>query len=114
VRRIAQLRDRFPELQANGLDVLVVLCQKRENVAAWLLKHPLPFPILVDEDRSLAVRWGVYILLSYDSIRIARPASFVVDPAGVIRYARIARHQRDPAPLATILAIGARAYREVS
>ena len=103
MRRIAQLRDRFDELQAHGLDVLVVLCQKRDGVAAWLLAHPLPFPILIDDDRSRAKRWGVYVPLSYDAIHIARPASFIVDTAGVVRYARISRHQLDPAPLEDIL-----------
>ena len=102
MRRIAQLRDRFDELQAHGLDVVVVLCQKRKTVAAWLAKHPLPFPILVDEDRSRAKRWGVYVAISYDGINLARPAAFIVDAAGVIRYARKSRHQMDHAPFAEI------------
>jgi peroxiredoxin Q/BCP len=99
------LRDRFDELQSHGLDVVVVLCQKAASVAAWLAKHPLPFPILIDDDRSRAKRWGVYVALSYDSIHMARPATFIVDNTGVIRYARIAPHQLDPAPLEEILAV---------
>ena len=102
MRRIAQLRDRFDELQAHGLDVVVVFCQKRKNVASWIAKHPFPFPILIDEDRSRARRWGVYVPFSYDGIHIARPATFIVDTAGVVRYARISRHQMDPAPFAEI------------
>jgi peroxiredoxin len=105
VRRIAQLRDRFEELQSRGLDVLAVLCQKQGSVAAWLVKHPLPFPILIDDDRSRAKRWGVYVLLSYDSVHMARPASFVVDVRGVIRYARISRNQMDRAPFEEILTV---------
>lgn len=108
MHRIAQLRDRFRELRSHDLDVLVVLCQKRDGVVAWLAKHPLPFPILLDEDRSRAKRWGAYVALSYDSIRIARPASFVVDAAGVVRYARISRHQLDDAPLTELFAVTGR------
>jgi peroxiredoxin len=103
VRRIAQLRDRFAELRSHGLDVVVVLCQKRNSVAAWLVKHPLPFPILIDDDRSRAKRWGVYVALSYDAINIARPAAFVVDAEGVVRYARVSRHQLDQPRLDAIL-----------
>ena len=103
MRRIAQLRERFGEIQAAGLDVLIVLCQQRAGVAAWLTRHPLPFPVLIDDDRSRAKRWGVYVPISYDSLRIARPASFVIDTSGIIRYARLSRHQMDPAPLAEIL-----------
>ena len=99
------MRERFDELKTRGLDVLVVLCQKRDNVAAWLVAHPLPFPILIDDDRSRAKRWGVYVPLSYDAIHIARPATFSVDAAGIVRYARISRHQMDPAPFEEILAV---------
>ena len=105
MKRIAQLRERFDELQSHGLDILVVLCQKRENVAAWLAKNPIPFPILIDDDRSRAKRWGAYVRLSYDAIHIARPATFVVDPAGIVRYSRSSRHQMDPAPFHEILAV---------
>ena len=103
MRRIAQLSEGFRNLQAAHLDVVVVLCQKRAAVIRWVLRHPLPFPILVDGDRSQAKRWGAYVPLSYDSINIARPASFVVDPSGIVRYARMSRHQLDPAPLEGIL-----------
>ena len=99
------MRERFAELQTHGLDVLVVLCQKRDNVSAWIARHPLPFPILIDDDRSRAKRWGVYVPLSYDSVRIARPATFIVDAAGTVRYARIARHQLDPTPFEEILEV---------
>jgi peroxiredoxin len=104
VRRIAQLRDRFDELQSHGLDVLVVLSQKRETVAAWLKTHPLPFSILTDQDRSRAKRWGAYVAISLESVHMSRPASFVVDRKGVVRYARISKHQMDPAPFEGILA----------
>ena len=80
-----------------------MLCQKRENVAAWLRIDPVPFRVLIDADRSRAKAWGVYVRLSYDSFRMARPASFVVDPRGVLAYARISKHQLDPAPIDEIL-----------
>ena len=99
------MRERFDELQSRGLDVVVILCQRRDNVAAWLARHPLPFPILIDDDRSHAKHWGAYVRLSYDSVHIARPATFIVDPAGIVRYARISRHQMDPAPLDEILRV---------
>jgi peroxiredoxin len=97
------LRDRFGDLRAAGLDPLIVLCQKRERVASWLASRPLPFPILIDSDRSRAKRWGVYVALSYDSLHMARPATFIVDPNGIVRYARISKHQMDPAPMEEIL-----------
>ena len=97
------MRDRYPELQRAGLDVLVVLCQGRDAVAEWLAAHPVPFPCLIDDDRSRAKAWGAYVRVSFESWNMARPASFVVEPGGVLRYARISRHQLDPAPIDEIL-----------
>ena len=99
------MRDRSAELEAHGLDVVVVLCQKREAVSRWIERRPLPFPVLIDDDRSRAKRWGVYVALSYDAIHIARPASFVVDPGGIVRYARVARHQMDHAEIGEVLRV---------
>ena len=98
------MRERYRELQAAGLDVLAVLCQRRDSVETWLAANPLPYPVLADADRSRAKDWGVYVRLSLESLNMARPASFVVDPEGILRYARISRHQLDPAPLDDILA----------
>jgi peroxiredoxin len=98
------LRERYREIEGAGLDVLVVLCQKRDNVLGWLAADPVPFPVLVDDDRSRAKAWGAYVRVSYDSLNIARPASFVVEPTGVLRYARISSNQLDAAPIEEILA----------
>lgn len=97
------MRERYREIQQAGLDVVVVLCQKRDIVADWLAANPVPFPVLVDDDRSRAKAWGAYLRVSYDSLNIARPASFVVEPTGLLRYARISSNQLDTASIDEIL-----------
>ncbi len=87
------MRERFEAFQDERVDVVVVLCQSGSAIAEWLAAHPQPFPILADEDRVNAKRWGVYARLSYDSIHLAKPASFLVGPDGIVRYARVWRHQ---------------------
>jgi len=81
---------------------VIVLCQKRALASAWLAANAGPFTVILDEDRSIAKRWGVHVWISYDSLRMARPASFLVDPQGRIAYARISKHQMDPAPMEEI------------
>lgn len=78
---------------------MVALCQKREAVALYVERNPTPFSIVADEDRSLARGWGVYHRLGIDAFDIARPASFVVDRKGTIRYAFVARTQFQFAPI---------------
>lgn len=69
----------------------------------YLAKHPVSFPFLLDEDRSVTKAWGVYLPFSYDSIRIARPATFVVDAGGAVRYIHVGSSQFDRAPMSEVL-----------
>lgn len=92
--------DQFDEL---GAGLLGVVCQRRSNVERFFARDPLPFPLVVDEDRSLAHRWGVYHRLGVDALHIAHPATFVVDGAGIVRLAFVAPNQVARFPLDQIL-----------
>lgn len=98
------MRDRFPELQARQTDLVLVACQAKAAVDAFAKREELPFPILADEDRSIAKLWGVYVALNYESIHIARPATFGIDAGGIVRYARVSRSQFSRARLEEVLA----------
>lgn len=53
------------------------------------------FPLLVDKDRSVIKSYGVYHWLSLEAYNIARPATFIVDKLGLIRFMYIGTHQFD-------------------
>jgi peroxiredoxin Q/BCP len=98
------LRERHDSFRAAGAATVVVLCQKSAAVRAWLERNPLPFPLLADEDRSAAKRWGVWVRLNLESVNIARPASFVVDARGMVAFAAVSRVQFDVPALDDLLA----------
>jgi peroxiredoxin len=98
------LRDRFPEIRGAETDLVLVACQGSAAVEAFAARERLPFPIVADEDRSIAKLWGVYVALNYESIHIARPATFGVDAHGIVRYARVSRSQFSRARLEEVLA----------
>lgn len=56
-----------------------------------------PFTVLVDESRDVARAYGVYVMLGFDSLNIARPATFVIGPDRVIRYVFVSSHQWESA-----------------
>lgn len=101
--RIAQLREREDSFREVGAEVILAFCQSRSAVRSWLAGRDLPFAVLVDQDRSIAKAWGVYVPLNFESIRIARPASFVVDAGGTVRFSHVGRHQLDRAPIGDLL-----------
>jgi peroxiredoxin Q/BCP len=98
-KRIAQLREWHPKFREAGAEVIAVYCQKREALASWFARRPVPFPVVADQDRSIAKRWDVYVRLNFESVHIARPASFVVGGDGVLRFVRVGSNQFDRAPL---------------
>jgi peroxiredoxin len=103
-KRLGQVLEALPEIESLEARIVGVVCQKRANVEAHFAKNPVPFSMVVDEDRAIAKRWGVYHRLGLDAIHIAHPASFVVDGRGTVRLAEIAPSQFTRVPMADVVA----------
>jgi peroxiredoxin len=103
---MAQFEPHKEQVLRNG-SLVFIAAQKPGNIlsdpAEFLVKTPTAFPYLLDVDRSATKAYGVYLPLSYDSIRIARPATFVVDSNGMITYLYVGSNQFDRAPVEQVL-----------
>ena len=53
----------------------------------------LPFNILIDESRAVLKAYGVWHAVGLASWNIARPALFLIDRSGAIRYSFVAQRQ---------------------
>ena len=53
----------------------------------------LPFNILIDESRAVLKAYGVWHAVGLASWNIARPALFLIDRSGAIRYSFVANRQ---------------------
>lgn len=69
----------------------------------FLEKHPISFPFLLDEDRTVTKAYGLYHRFGYDAFNIAHPASLVVDRGRVLRYIYRGDSQADRAPIEQVL-----------
>lgn len=81
---------------------MVVLAQKQERMREFLENHSYPFPLLSDSTREVVKEYGVYVRVNFESVHIARPANFVLDGGGMIKYIFIASIQTEYAPDADI------------
>jgi len=93
------------EVDSLGATMIGVVCQRRANVERHFAKEPPPLPLVIDEDRSIAKRWGVYHRLGIDAIHIAHPATFVIDSGGRMRFVEVARNQYDRVPFARVVEV---------
>lgn len=96
------LRDNFPRLVVANVQVVGIVCQSSVSVKRYLADAPLPFPLLVDEDRAVAKAYGTHYLLSLEGMNLSNPALFVLDANGTVTFAHVGRTMRD-LPVTTVL-----------
>lgn len=75
--------------------MVVILAQKQRRVHDFLQDHSYPFAVLADAGREVVKEYGVYVRVNFESVHIARPASFVLDGGGAIKYIFIASVQTE-------------------
>ena len=103
---MAQLEPYHDEIARRGA-LLYVAAEKRSGIfkpEKYLQEHPISFPFLLDEDRGVTKAYGVYHRIGTDAFNIARPATLVIDPAGVVRFIHVGKDQHDRADINQLLA----------
>jgi peroxiredoxin len=72
---------------------VAVVAQRSEKVRRYIEDSGLPFNILVDDTRDVVKAYGVWHQVGFDAWNIARPALFLIDRQGIIRYGFVASSQ---------------------
>lgn len=89
------ISENMGEFSDRGALVAAVIAQKMDRVQEYLSKETFPYPLLVDEDRQVVKDYGVHVKVSWEAYNIARPATFILDREGVIRYEYVGSTQFD-------------------
>ena len=84
-------RDDIIKIRTLNAEVLGISVDDTESHKKFAEKHGLPFPLLADNDASVAKSYGA--LFSLGPIKFAKRHSFIIDPEG-----KIARIYRDVKP----------------
>lgn len=96
---MAQVEPHKDEIEHAG-GLLYIAAEKRGGLFKpenYLAEHPISFPFLLDEDRTVTKAYGIYQRLGRDAINIARPATFVIDRQGILRFVYVSSNQKDRA-----------------
>jgi len=99
---MAQFEPLAADFRQKNAEVAFIAAEKRGGMfkpEKFFEQNPSSFPFLLDEDRSVTKAYGIYQRLRLDAINIARPATFLVTPDGVLRWIYIGSSQLDRAPL---------------
>ncbi|GLQ95586.1 peroxiredoxin [Dyella mobilis] len=88
---LCSFRDSITQLRQAGADVLGVSLDDVKSHGEFAAKYHVPFPLLSDANRQVAMRYGV--LTSAVGLHFAKRTTFLVDPNG-----KIAKIYRDVDP----------------
>jgi peroxiredoxin Q/BCP len=80
-----------------------IVAQRPERVQEFMIRRGLSLPILVDPDRAVTKRYGVYHVFGLDAFRTARPSTFLIDRDGRIHFMYIGKSQHDRPDVKTIV-----------
>jgi peroxiredoxin len=103
---MAQLEPLKAELEQTGAQLVFIAAEKRDGMfkpTKFLEKHPVSFPFLLDEDRTVTKAYGLYHRLAKDAINIAHPATLVIDAGGTVRSIYRGDDQLDRAPMEQVM-----------
>jgi len=103
---MAQFEPMKAELEQAGVQAVFIAAEKRDGMfkpVKFLEKHPVSFPFLLDEDRTVTKAYGLYHRLGKDAINIAHPATLVIDRTGMVRFIYRGDSQTDRAPMEQVM-----------
>ncbi|HEY1270527.1 MAG TPA: redoxin family protein [Terriglobales bacterium] len=105
-KRMAQLELVKDDIEQAGAQLVYIAAEKGDglwNPGKFFAQHPVSYPFLLDEDRTVTKAYGLYHRLAIDAFNIAHPASIVVDQERTIRYLYRGDSQSDRAPVEQVL-----------
>src|SRR5262245_52559589 len=103
---MAQVESFKEEVVRAGAEFAYLAAEKGEGFfkpGKFLEKHPVSFPFLLDEDRTVTKAYGLYHRFGTDAWNIAHPATLVIDRGRTIRYIYRGDNQTDRAPFDAVL-----------
>jgi methyl-accepting chemotaxis protein len=89
------LRKNAQKYKDLGISIIIIVGQKQQAVEKWLKDNPMPFPFLIDEDRSVIKAFDVYHPFGLTAYKISHPSLFLISPEGKVVYSYVGKNQSD-------------------
>jgi peroxiredoxin Q/BCP len=96
------LRDDYERFTALGAEVLAISAESPARSEAYLKSHPVPYPTLVDADHNV---FDAYDVTSRMISLGQRPALFVIDAGGIVRFEEVGAQQYNIPPNEKVLGV---------
>lgn len=102
-RQLDRLAVEYDTLRALRAELVAISADLLDATRSDQVASGWPFPIVGDPELQVIDRYGVRDVGDTEGRHIARPSVFVLDPAGIVRYAHIGHHRQDRPALSSIM-----------
>lgn len=89
------MRDDIESFSNRGVEIVAISSEPSIESVRAVRAGGIPFAVLSDPDRTVIAEWG----LKHDDPEadhpVSRPAVFLVDSAGIVRFGFVGEHSRD-------------------
>lgn len=102
-RQLDQLAAEYETVRSMAAELIAISADALDSTRAFPAASGWRFPIVGDPDLDVIDRYGVRDLGDAESRQIARPSVFLLDPAGIVRYAHVGLHRQDRPALGSIM-----------
>jgi peroxiredoxin len=96
------LRDDYERFTSHDAEVLAISAEPAARSEAYLRSHPLPYRTLVDADHAV---FDAYDVTSRLISLGQRPALFVIDADGIVRFEEVGAQQYNIPPNEKVLSV---------
>ena len=101
--RITELVGAKQRSEELGGNLLIGSCEDPGSAGGYLDAGTCPFSLLIDPAFEASRAFGVFQKFSWGAVNVARPAGFVIDRCGFLRYCHTGSSPVDAAPLDELL-----------
>lgn len=89
-KELCLMRDSLADYERLDAQILAVSVDSLYTLHKWKLEEGFNFPLLSDFNKTVSKKYGaLYAKFVYDMKGVSKRAAFVIDRAGIIRYAEV-------------------------
>ena len=89
-KELCQMRDSLAEYEQLDAQILAVSVDSLYTLGKWKQEQAFNFPLLSDFNKTVAKKYDtLYKTFVFEMKGVAKRSAFVIDSAGIIRYAQV-------------------------
>jgi len=99
---LGQIRNHYEKFSELNAEVLLISPSKFEATKKYKKKHGLPFPMLVDEESAVTMKYDLWNKWEPIRNKVPHPATYIIDKQGIVRFAEVRQNYLFRTKLKTI------------